>query len=343
MLYMDVKFSITLGRPLGISGIGDCQPALPMMADHTVTRFLLFANQFTILGRQILASESTSDDKIDKFSDELLELFDTLPAVIRFEVSWLQEINASGWPLGPHAVTLFTEIHNYLVLLNRQRTENQSKSSDKRYSTSGAFGSRSNSHSSPGSTNSHSASEPPIRGYARVTNSSRCILEAFIFARRHIPMLLSAWTLCQKAFNAAMILALHMRDTFDTSDLDLVVGTQEIFVELKHDNAHQLAGLAADRLAMLTNPSWMQDRPQIQHRTSSADQYHHHQQQQQHQHQHQHHDGRQSKRMAMPTSRPTPQTHWSPPEWLEHESVMGGTGMMLLDDHGLRGPLVTRF
>ncbi|KAK6433053.1 hypothetical protein LTR95_010768, partial [Oleoguttula sp. CCFEE 5521] len=58
MLHMDQQYSVTLGRPLGISGLGDCPPPEPLTTDTTVLRLGEFADHFTILARQILSSDS---------------------------------------------------------------------------------------------------------------------------------------------------------------------------------------------------------------------------------------------------------------------------------------------
>jgi hypothetical protein len=101
MLHMDQQYSVTLGRPLGISGIGDCPPPEPLTTDPTVLRLSEFANHFTIVARQILSSDGMmSVGKIDEFTDKLLGLWDTMPETLQFNESWTRaETTLPEWPL----------------------------------------------------------------------------------------------------------------------------------------------------------------------------------------------------------------------------------------------------
>ena len=98
---MDQQYSVTLGRPLGISGIGDCPPSEPLTTHPVVLRLGQFFNHFTILARQILTSDGLmSVSKIDDLTDKLLGLWDTMPETLQFNVSWLQDsIDLPEWPL----------------------------------------------------------------------------------------------------------------------------------------------------------------------------------------------------------------------------------------------------
>jgi len=100
MLHTDQLYSMTLGRPLGISGIGDCSPAEPLTTDPTVQRLGVFVNQLTILGRQILSSSSLTDARIDMFTDRLMALWDTIPDTLQFNESWTNpEVQLPEYPL----------------------------------------------------------------------------------------------------------------------------------------------------------------------------------------------------------------------------------------------------
>ena len=145
ILHMDQQYSMTLGRPLGISGIGDCSPPEPLTTDPTILRFSEFVNQFTVLARQILSSDRLSNGKIDDFTDKLQSLWDTLPEMLQFDETWLDEDRSvPEWPLnvmagrtylsldacrGSFLMLMFIKVfygklHNYIILLNRQRLEN---------------------------------------------------------------------------------------------------------------------------------------------------------------------------------------------------------------------------
>lgn len=95
---------MTLGRPLGISGIGDCPPPHELTTDPRMLRFSEFANFFTILARQILGSERLTNAKIDEFTDSLTRLMDTMPEMLQFDKSWLRdETEIPEWPLSAMA------------------------------------------------------------------------------------------------------------------------------------------------------------------------------------------------------------------------------------------------
>lgn len=88
MLHIDQLYSMTLGRPLGISGIGDCPPAEPLTTNPAVLRLGEFVDQLTLLGRQILSSNQLTDPRIDMFTDRLASLWDTMPDILQFNESW---------------------------------------------------------------------------------------------------------------------------------------------------------------------------------------------------------------------------------------------------------------
>ena len=101
MLHMDQQYSVTLGRPLGISGYGDCPPPAPLTTNPTILRLGEFVDHFTILARQILSSDGLMVvQKIDEYTDKLVGLWDTMPASLQFNESWLwKETPLPEWPL----------------------------------------------------------------------------------------------------------------------------------------------------------------------------------------------------------------------------------------------------
>ena len=101
MLHLDQQYSVTLGRPLGISGYGDCPPPEPLTTNPKVLRLAEFVDQFTVLARQILAADGlVGVGRIDEFTDKLVALWDTMPASLQFNESWLrQDCALPEWPL----------------------------------------------------------------------------------------------------------------------------------------------------------------------------------------------------------------------------------------------------
>jgi hypothetical protein len=237
MLHMDQHYASTLGRPLGISGIGDCPPPTPLTTNSAVLRLATYINQFTILARQILSCDELDNTKIDDFSDRLLQLLDTLPAVIQFEESWLEpDREIPEWPLEAHAAMFFSKTHNYLILLNRQRQENTERESYQQ---------------SPNQTQplpDGDIRNQDRRGYNRILKSCRELLKAFTFFKLRLRPAMMCWTMGQQAFNAAMILTVSMVETGSTADWSAVSRAYYTFAEMRDKGIHQLARLACERL-----------------------------------------------------------------------------------------------
>ena len=106
MLHMDQQYSMTLGRPLGISGIGDCPPPDDLTTDASVLRFGEYVNKFTLLARQILSSDRLTNIKIDEFTDELRKLWDTVPEMLQFDETWLDmKKETPEWPVNAMAAS----------------------------------------------------------------------------------------------------------------------------------------------------------------------------------------------------------------------------------------------
>ena len=118
MLHMDEQYSMVLGRPLGLSGIGDCPPPHELTTDPQMLRLGEYINHFTILARQILSSDRMSNTKIDEFTDLLLGLLDTMPELLQFEKSWLDVTkDLPEWPLGAMAAGMCSfDISRNLVI-----------------------------------------------------------------------------------------------------------------------------------------------------------------------------------------------------------------------------------
>lgn len=108
MLHMDEQYSMTLGRPLGISGLGDCPPPHELTTDPQMLRFSEFVNYFTILARQILSTDRLNNAKIDEFTDSIRGLLETIPEMLQFDKSWLlEETKIPEWPLSAMAAGEF--------------------------------------------------------------------------------------------------------------------------------------------------------------------------------------------------------------------------------------------
>ncbi|KAL8729663.1 MAG: hypothetical protein Q9166_004612 [cf. Caloplaca sp. 2 TL-2023] len=231
IMYMDQQYSITLGRPLGISSMGDCPPPEPLVQDPLVQSLSNYISQFTILTRQILSAGYLNAMQIDDFTEQLLALKRTLPSIIQFDETWLiPDKPVPGWPLDMQAATLHAKTHTYILLLNRQRTS----------------GGESNQQA--GSANGVHYSS---RGRHRVLQSCRAVLQAFDFLHTRVPAGLVCWTTGQQAFNAAMLLVHAMLETNEATDLEAVQRAYTTFLDMQRLRIHRLAEAAVDRLGSL--------------------------------------------------------------------------------------------
>jgi hypothetical protein len=88
MLHLDEHMSMTLGRPLGISGIGDNPWPIGLTTDPVSLRFGDFVDHFTVLARQIMSSERLTTARIDEFTDTLRRLLETIPETLQFNETW---------------------------------------------------------------------------------------------------------------------------------------------------------------------------------------------------------------------------------------------------------------
>jgi hypothetical protein len=269
MLHMDQQYSVTLGRPLGISGIGDCPPPEPLTTNTTVLRLGEFVNHFTIVARQILGSDGLmSVGRIDEFTDKLLGLWDTMPEKLQFNESWTRpEVVLPEWPLDVMSASecrrdllniassantlpaLFVKVQSFLILLNRQRDERTTRAASSTspptypHTLAGV-----NSTTYTSTTSGDGMHHAPIRGRPLVINSSVQLLQTFLFFSHRHPAVLVCWTIGQQAFNAAMIIMLDAWETEGEQNMWLVDEALLVFTGLQRNGIHKLAELAVARI-----------------------------------------------------------------------------------------------
>ena len=236
MLHLDQQYSVTLGRPLGISSIGDCPTPEPLITDlvfHTLSNYVC---QFTLLTRQILSAGFLDNAHIDSFTDQLVALRATLPEAIQFDQTWLnREKPLPPWPLDAQAAAFHAKTHNLILLLNRQRMEDPREASPLE----------------PFLKRDPEQSRLVARGRERVLQSCRAVLHAFEFYHSRVRAAMMCWATAQQAFNAAMILVLSMFETKDPQDLHIVQLTMSTFQEMSRLGVHKLAGPALEKLSVL--------------------------------------------------------------------------------------------
>jgi len=236
MLHLDQQYSITLGRPLGISSIGDCPTPEPLIADPVIQSLSNYLSQFTLLARQILSAGYQDNAQIDQSTDQLVRLKATLPEAIQFDQTWLnKEKPLPPWPLDAQAAALHSKTHNIILLLNRQRVEDP----------------RENIAPEPFLKRDPDTAYLIARGRERVLQSCRAILHAFEFYHSRLRAAMICWTMAQQAFNAAVILVLSMFETKDCQDLHIVQLAMSNFHEMTRLGLHKLAGPALEKLSTL--------------------------------------------------------------------------------------------
>ena len=232
MIHIDQQHSLTLGRPLGISSIGDCPSPEPPVSDGVAQKLATFYDTYSILGRRILSTAYMTDQHIVDFTYELLQLPSTLPAILRFDPMWLdKERSVPPWPLDAQAALVHTKVHIYMLLLNRQHSDCESNISQG--PTEIVF------------------PNVELRGRERVLDSCRGLLHAFNFLHTRCRAALIDWTMTQHAFNASMLLTLSMYETHDPQDLQPVQLALTAFEEMSKLGIHRLAGAAVERLRAL--------------------------------------------------------------------------------------------
>ena len=228
---MDQHYSMALGQPLAMSSIGDCPAPELLVPDPIFHSLANYYVQLTLVGHRILSTQHVDNVQIDKFTDELQALSQSLPAPVRFDRSWLnREKDLLGWPLDVQAGLLHAKSHNLLIFLNQKRVDNLRRDS---------FGPPSGSP------------DCRPRGRIQVLESCRALLLAFEFFQTRVRAAMIHWSMGQMAFNAAMILTLSMLETRETLDLEAVQHTYAAFIEMNKLGVHKLAGAAVERLGSL--------------------------------------------------------------------------------------------
>ncbi|KAG8533757.1 uncharacterized protein KY384_001498 [Bacidia gigantensis] len=239
IIHMDQHYSVTLGRPLAISMTGDCPPPENLFPDQTWNNISTYMEHFSMLARQIISAPYLPNDKIDKYTDDVLILHQSLLPSMLFDITWLnRDRPLIGWPFDVQAAMLHAKVHNLLISLNRRRVDPVRRNSD-------GFGM--NPLQLPPVTDITGV----VRGRTRVLESCRALLNAFEFFHTRLRAGMICWTMGQMAFNASMLLTLSMLETGETQDLLPVQHAYSTFLEMNKLGVHKLAGAAVERLGRL--------------------------------------------------------------------------------------------
>lgn len=238
---------------------------------------------------------------------------------------------------------LFAKVQSFIILLNRQRDERTmrtaSSTSPPAYpNTLAGVTSTTYNAAMDGDSLLHQA---PIRGRPLVINSSIHLLQTFIFFYYQHPAVLICWTLGQQAFNAAMIIILDAWETGNDQNMWLVDQALAVFTDLQCNRVHKLAELAVTRITKgIVTVRERQQKTQDAAAAAAAAAMSRRSSQQLQQHQHP-----QTQNINQ-SSPPVPAYPlYQPSLGLENpgssldfsgDTVMGNTGMFLLEDPGLQ-------
>lgn len=87
------------------------------------------------------------------------------------------------------------------------------------------------------------------RGRILVLSSAQDVLTAFVFFHQRVPAAQITWTIGQQAFNSCMLLLIDAIETGDISRLEMVEQAYVVFLQLQKNGVHELASLAVERVS----------------------------------------------------------------------------------------------
>jgi hypothetical protein len=154
------------------------------------------------------------------------------------------------------AVVFYCKIHSYLILLNRQRLEKPPKYPYAQTQTPSSSATMSPPSFQPVNVSGSLSASPTastkttLRGRALVISSSEYLLTAFNFFHHRLPAALICWSIGQQAFNSCMILILEALETCDFRLVEKVGSAYIVFKELEKNGVHKMASLAVERVAL---------------------------------------------------------------------------------------------
>lgn len=158
-----------------------------------------------------------------------------------------------------------------------------------------------------------------LRGRALVLSSSQDLLTAFLFFHFRVPAAQITWTMGQQAFNSCMILLLDAMETGELSRIDKVEKAYVVFQQLEKNGVHNLASMAVERVSWgLAELRRMTSAPDTHVRTRAPL------------------VTREGGSRCDAEMQGTAKNEARPGFGSMHDTVMGNTGMLLLEDPGLQ-------
>ncbi|PSK60327.1 hypothetical protein B9Z65_477 [Elsinoe australis] len=245
LLFIDQQMSMTLGRPLGISAIGDCPFSEPLTTDAAALRVIECVDQLTILGRQIMGTAPLIIHRINNYTEKLQTLLDTLPDEVQFQREWISDASLlPDSPLDECSAVIYSNVHSYLILLNRQRLEGGAGSARGSFSAS----STSTSQSSD-ATFSRSNDLVQSKAWANILDSCKVVLDVFQYLHIHQQSALIDWAIKHQALTAAHILLTDIQSRQILAQQEYVESAVAIFRDLAESKHDEMSKTAVSRLS----------------------------------------------------------------------------------------------
>ena len=233
ILQADQQYSMTLNRPLAISNISDCMipdaSRFPPYTQKVIDHYF----RFTVLAREALSDGNSTDSKANHCTEGIISMLKAVPIEIRFHSGWLdKEITTPPWPMDLQIASLHQQIHNCIIFLHRRKEDGAVTQ------TAGL--------SIPQAE--ILAAKPVTQPHPRILESCREVLKVLEYFSNRQNRGWINWSICQQAYNAAVILGTSMSTLGDLDDKRLLNKTRDGFAEIHRLGIHRLAGVAAETL-----------------------------------------------------------------------------------------------
>ncbi|KAF4552782.1 Diphthamide biosynthesis protein 3 [Elsinoe fawcettii] len=245
LLFIDQQFSMILGRPMGISAVGDCPFSEQLTTDAAVLRLLECIDQITVLGRQIMGTTPLASHRISNYCEKLNMVLDMLPEEVRFKSSWITNpAERPDSPLDQHSAVVYSNVHSYLIILNRQRVDTSLGSSTTSF---GSIGTTANQSSLEGALSSPSFTSTST--WSSITASSALILDVFRYLHSQSSPSLVDWSVKQHVFTAVSLLLVDATARHKVDHEHSIETAVAIFHDLAETQHDELGRRAFDKLS----------------------------------------------------------------------------------------------
>ena len=229
MVHVDQQYALLMHCPPAVTSLGDCPTPDRYCGEPMAHALWSHLCAFTTNVRTVGLQARLTVTDLAAWTNQLLQLPSGMPQSFHFDDSWLKGgILVPAWPFNTMAACLHLRMHSFVVSLSRRTLcSSQSEASWGNGATLADQG-------------WHNA-------VLTMTRSCREVLRALQFLRCHSLCGSIAWTLCQQAYNAAVLLGTRS-DVSYLNDYDLVVGAHQALIEIGQIGGNDLARSLAHKL-----------------------------------------------------------------------------------------------